>query len=241
MTGIVGAIDRTLYPAHGRNWDDQLFRERILSRIDRDSVVLDLGAGAGIVREMNFKGFARRVCGVDLDPRVETNPMLDEGKVADAGRIPYPDGTFDLAFADNVMEHLADPAGALSEVWRVLKPGGAFLFKTPNKTHYMPTIARLTPHGFHRMVNRLRGRAAVDTFPTLYRANTLRAVRRLALATGFEVVGVDRIEGRPEYLRISWPTYLIGAAYERAVNSTRWLAMFRILLIAELRKPGHPG
>lgn len=241
MTGIVGTIDRTLYPAHGRNWDDQLFRERILSRIDRDSVVLDLGAGAGIVREMNFKGFARRVCGVDLDPRVETNPMLDEGKVADAGRIPYPDGTFDLAFADNVMEHLPDPAGALSEVWRVLKPGGAFLFKTPNKTHYMPTIARLTPHGFHRMVNRLRGRAAVDTFPTLYRANTLRAVRRLASETGFEVVGVDRIEGRPEYLRISWPTYLIGAAYERLVNSTQWFAMFRILLVAELRKRGERG
>lgn len=236
MTGIVGSLDRALYPAQGRNWDDQLFRDRILSRIDRDSVVLDLGAGAGIVREMNFKGLAGRICGVDLDPRVETNPMLDEGKVADAGRIPYPGGTFDLVFADNVMEHLADPAGALNEVWRVLKPEGVFLFKTPNKTHYMPTIARLTPYGFHRLVNKLRGRAVVDTFPTLYRANTLRAVRRLASATNFEVVSVDRIEGRPEYLRISWPTYLIGAAYERLVNSTQRFAMFRILLVAELRK-----
>ncbi len=237
MTGIVGSLDRALYPAQGRNWDDQLFRERILSRIGRDSVVLDLGAGAGIVREMNFKGLARRICGVDLDPRVETNPMLDEGKVADAGRIPYPDDVFDLVFADNVMEHLADPAGALNEVWRVLKPAGVFLFKTPNKTHYMPTIARLTPHGFHRLVNKLRGRAAVDTFPTLYRANTLRDVTRLASAGNFEVVSVDRIEGRPEYLRISWPTYLIGAGYERVVNSAQWFAMFRILLIAELRKP----
>ncbi|MEI2780661.1 MAG: hypothetical protein V9H25_05130 [Candidatus Competibacter sp.] len=41
------------------------------------------------------------------------------------------------------------------EVARVLKRGGVFLFKTPNKTHYMPTIARLTPHRFHQFVNRI--------------------------------------------------------------------------------------
>ncbi len=53
---------------------------------------------------------------------------------------------------------------------------------------------------------------------------------------GFAVEKIDRIEGRPEYLRISWPTYLLGAAYERLVNSTEWFAAFRILLVAELRK-----
>ncbi|MCZ7560474.1 MAG: class I SAM-dependent methyltransferase [Burkholderiaceae bacterium] len=236
MSGLVATIDRALYPAFDRNWDDALFRERILARIDRNSVVLDLGAGAGIVREMYFKGHASKVCGVDLDERVETNPMLDEGKVSDAGRIPYPDETFDIVFADNVMEHIAEPLAVLAEVRRVLKPGGVFLFKTPNKTHYMPTIARLTPHRFHQLVNRLRGRAAVDTFPTLYRANTKRAVQRLAASTGFTVEKIDRIEGRPEYLRISWPTYLLGAAYERLVNGTELLAAFRILLVAELRK-----
>ena len=31
---------------------------------------------------MNFRGLAARVCGVDLDPRVVDNPMLDEGKIA---------------------------------------------------------------------------------------------------------------------------------------------------------------
>ena len=56
---------------------------------------------------MNFRGLAARVCGVDLDPRVVDNPMLDEGKIADAGGIPYPDAAFDLVFADNVLEHLS--------------------------------------------------------------------------------------------------------------------------------------
>jgi ubiquinone/menaquinone biosynthesis C-methylase UbiE len=235
MSAFIKKLDRILYPNHVRNWDDHLFRERILSYVS-GKTVLDLGAGAGIVDAMNFKGVAKKVCGVDLDHRVEANPMLDEGRVADASRIPYSDQLFDVVFADNVVEHLSDPLSVFREVNRVLKPGGVFLFKTPNKTHYMPLIARYTPHIFHQFVNRLRGRADIDTFPTLYRANTINDVRRMGDLAGFEVLSVTRIEGRPEYLRITWPTYLLGAAYERVVNASDTLAMFRILLIAELRR-----
>lgn len=167
---------------------------------------------------MNFKGLAASVCGVDLDPRVVENPMLDEGRVANADRIPYEDSRFDVVFSDNVLEHLDNPLQVFREVERVLKPGGVFLFKTPNKWHYMPTIARLTPHGFHQYVNRLRGRAEVDTFPTRYRANCLGDVQRLAADSGLVVDRVERIEGRPEYLRMTWPTYLVGMVYERFVN-----------------------
>jgi predicted RNA methylase len=71
-------IDNNWYAAYAKNWDDSLFRERILAHIQPDSVVLDLGAGAGIVAQMNFRGLAKKVCGVDLDPRVVENPMLDE-------------------------------------------------------------------------------------------------------------------------------------------------------------------
>jgi|CXWL01.1.fsa_nt_gi SAM-dependent methyltransferase len=236
MGGLTSWLDRRLYPRHARNWDDRLFRERILSYLHPDSTVLDVGAGAGIVAEMNFRGEVARMCGVDLDPRVATNPMLDEGRTADAGRIPYDDNTFDVAFADNVMEHLADPIEVFREINRVLKPDGVFLFKTPNKSHYMPTIARFTPHSFHRFINKLRGRAEVDTFPTLYRANTASAVAQLSAQAGFHVERISRIEGRPEYMRITPITYLFGFLYERIVNATDLLAMFRILLIAELRK-----
>lgn len=238
---ITSFLDRKLYPQHGKNWDDRLFRERILARLTPDSVVLDLGAGAGIVAEMDFRGRAARICGVDLDPRVVENPMLDEGKVADGGSIPYPDASFDLVFADNVVEHLDAPEQVFAEVRRVLKPGGRFLFKTPNKTHYMPLIARMTPHKFHQFINRKRGRQESDTFPTRYRANTLGDARKAAHASGLEVIGIERIEGRPEYLRISPPTYLAGFVYERLVNATALLAPFRILLVAELGKPASDG
>lgn len=237
MESVIKWIDNNWYQTFARNWDDLLFRERILDQIKPDSVILDLGAGAGIVSQMNFKGLVGKVCGVDLDPRVADNPMLDEGRVSDAGEVPYGDGLFDVVFSDNVLEHLDTPLAVYREVVRVLKPGGVFMFKTTNKWHYMPTIARLTPHGFHQFVNRLRGRAEVDTFPTRYRTNTKGDVVQLAAESGLVVESIERIEGRPEYLRMIWPTYLLGTLYERLVNSTRLLQPFRILLVGALRKP----
>lgn len=237
MTDFTQKIDTRLYGAYEDNWDDTILRQRILSVIGERSVtMLDLGAGAGIVSQMNFRGIAKHVCGVDPDPRVVSNPFLDEGKIGTGDAIPYPDGTFDIVFADNVLEHLVSPNDVFAEIHRVLRPDGLFLAKTPNSWHYMPLIARLTPHSFHRWFNRLRGRQVEDTFPTQYRANTPPAVRRWAREAGFTVDRIGLYEGRPEYLRFSVISYLCGATYERLVNRFDLLARFRILLIAELRK-----
>ena len=62
--------------------------------------------------------------------------------------------------------------------------------------------------------------------------------RALAAGAGLEVVRIDLIEGRPEYLRFSAPTYLLGWLYERVVNRVPGLAWLRVLLVVELRKPG---
>jgi len=237
MSRLTQWMDRRWYPGAERNWDDLLFRKRILEQLQPGCEVLDVGAGAGIVVAMNFRGIAGRVCGVDPDPRVEANPFLDEGRKGFGESIPYADASFDLAFADNVLEHLPDPVAVFGEIARVLKPGGRFLAKTPNRRHYMPLIARITPHAFHQFVNRLRGRAAVDTFPTLYRANLPAHIARIAAEAGLQVEWIELHEGRPEYLRMTAPTYVIGWLYERLVNAIPALQRFRILLILSIRKP----
>jgi SAM-dependent methyltransferase len=186
---------------------------------------------------MNIRGQVRSVCGIDPDPRVLTNSALDEGRIGVGENIPFEDESFDLVFSDNVLEHLQHPIDAFREVWRTLKPGGCFLFKTPNRLHYVPVLARLTPHGAHQFVNRLRGRAAVDTFPTHYRANTPAAIRRLARKAHFAIDELRLIEGRPEYLRMTALTYVAGLAYERLVNSVPPLSPFRVVMIGRLIKP----
>ena len=95
--------------------------------LSRNSMkVLDLSTGVGIVSQMDFRGVAGHTCGVDPDPRVESNPYLDEGKVAFGESLPYPNARFDMVFADNVLEHLAEPKKVFAEVARVLRPGGYF-------------------------------------------------------------------------------------------------------------------
>ena len=56
MRSIEKFLDKQLYPDCQKRWDDTLFREQILNCICPRHVVLDVGAGAGIIPQMNFKG-----------------------------------------------------------------------------------------------------------------------------------------------------------------------------------------
>lgn len=240
MSALTNWMDRRLYPQHGNNWDDELFRQRLLQQISGSTRCLDFGCGRGNVRQMNFKGVAAWVSGVDPERAVFDNPQLDDAALLDLAdlRIPYPDASFDVVFADNVMEHVVDPPATLAEIRRVLKPGGRFLAKTPNKWHYMPIIARLTPTAFHRYYNRLRGRESIDTFPTQYRFNTAAEVHAIARASGLQVRRIDFVEGRPEYLRFLAAAYLVGWLYERIVNALPALSRLRGVMMIELERPG---
>ncbi|HUF09610.1 MAG TPA: class I SAM-dependent methyltransferase [Rhodothermales bacterium] len=237
MSKIITWLDRKLYPGARIQIADDLFRKEILSLIRPDHIVLDLGAGAGYESYMDFRGKAERVCGVDPDERILTNQFLDEAVVSDGESIPYRDNLFDLVISNNVLEHLTAPVPVISEVARVLKPSGLFLFKTPNKWHYVPLIARVSPHWLHEWVNEKRGRPAENTFPTAYAMNSPKSVRRIAKESGLEVERIALVEGQASYLRFSWPTYLLGCAYERWVNHVPGFDRFRVVMIGCLRKP----
>jgi len=236
MGCLIHFLDNYFYSEYQDNWDDQLFREHIFNYINEETVMLDLGAGAGIINAMNFYDNVKMVCGIDMDPRVVDNNMLHEGRIANAESIPYDNHTFDIVISDNVMEHLEYPEKVFNEVNRVLKDDGLFLFKTPNKYHYMPFISRSTPHIFHQYINKIRGRKVADTFPTIYRANSKKAILEFASSSNFKIETIQLVEGRPEYLRINIFTYFFGICYEKLVNSNKWFSQFRILLIGILRK-----
>ncbi len=84
-----------------------------------EPLVLDLGCGAGDSRDA-FLSLGYRYVGVDVSGQ---GPTL----WADAHALPFKSESFDVVFSMAVLEHVHNPFLALSEVARVLKPGGQFI------------------------------------------------------------------------------------------------------------------
>ena len=56
-------------------------------------------------------------------------------------KLPYPDGSFDCAFCCDVLEHVQDLPKVISEISKVLKPGGVFFYDTLNRTFISKLVA----------------------------------------------------------------------------------------------------
>ena len=98
--------------------------------------VLDLGCGTGDLAADLAHGGAR-VIAVDvaqaaLDRAGARHPELDLRLLPIDGPLPFDDGAFDAVWSSEVIEHVADTARWLSEVRRVLEPGGRVLLTTPS-------------------------------------------------------------------------------------------------------------
>ena len=233
----VRALRERFYPDVVQRDPVAAFVRRLERAVKPTDDVLDLGAGAGELNTHALKGRVHRVVGVDVDPRVGTNPLLDAGIRADIAMLPFRDCSFDIVFSIYVLEHVNRPGKLVAEIGRVLRPGGMCLTLTPNILHYVTFFSRLTPTRFHKWINTRRGRPAEDTFPTLYRLNSRRALDDRFTGAGLERVSIDLIEVQPNYLTFSPLSYAFGVGYERLVNATEVLAPFRVNLIALFRKP----
>ncbi|MBA2626174.1 MAG: class I SAM-dependent methyltransferase [Acidimicrobiia bacterium] len=94
--------------------------------------VLDVGTGEGQLARTATAVGTRRVVGVDPTVAQLTAARERAGGPsyarAEAGELPFPDGSFEAVLACLVFEHIADADAALAEVGRVLADGGRFLF-----------------------------------------------------------------------------------------------------------------
>lgn len=100
--------------------------------------VLDYGCGKGSTVELLLKdGHDAYGCDAWYEggDTSEAIPAAIRNRIAtmDGDRIPFPDGTFDLVMSNQVLEHVADIDIVLSEMARVLRPGGTCLALFPHR------------------------------------------------------------------------------------------------------------
>lgn len=87
--------------------------------------VLDVGSGPGDLAEAFRRAGAWAVAlDVDWDEMHCRPRRLDLAVQADGARLPFEDGTFDIACSSNVLEHVPDPLAVVGDMVRVTKPGG---------------------------------------------------------------------------------------------------------------------
>jgi SAM-dependent methyltransferase len=92
--------------------------------------VLDIGCGIG-----DMVRFRPQTTGVDVNPRAVAYCQSRGLAVwrMEPDVLPFPDGEFDGAVLDNVLEHLERPEPLLGEIHRVLKAGGTFVVGVPGE------------------------------------------------------------------------------------------------------------
>jgi SAM-dependent methyltransferase len=210
--------------------DSQYFYEKLLNKYATPSTIcLDIGCGHRILPEWRckiekeFVDKCRGVVGIDYDyPALKMHRSITLKVNGDIGRLPFKSCIFDFVMANMVVEHLEDPTEQFSEIYRVLKPGGHFIFHTPNAYAYDTRVAKLLPNNLKcKVAEWLHGRKESDLYPTYYRANSLIDITLASNGANFKISDIR---------------YLLTSAQFAILVP---IAVIELLLIRILMKPKY--
>jgi len=136
-SGLLSALRRPdrralIRPDPVKSWDVSRTVRAIEASVKRQEAILDVGSFASaILPALSVLGYSR-LCGIDLDERV-----VDSGRntaieyfAGDLTATAWPNGHFTAITAISVIEHGVPQDALFSELTRLLRPGGAFLFST---------------------------------------------------------------------------------------------------------------
>jgi ubiquinone/menaquinone biosynthesis C-methylase UbiE len=139
------------------NWDSPAGRIRADRRasyfvstagINKNDTVLELGCGTGLFTRKVHAISGAKIIATDLseDLLIEARKKFPEGnfRIADAMNLDFSDHSFDVVFGSSILHHL-DMQKALTEIYRVLKPGGRMVFAEPNMINPQILIQKNIP------------------------------------------------------------------------------------------------
>jgi SAM-dependent methyltransferase len=170
-------------------------RDFLLGAVGVGDRVLDVGCGEGAFCAQLEAAGAHPV-GVDVAERAlararARHPGLRFELVGPHGPLPFDDADFDVVWASEVIEHVADTARWLSELRRVLRSGGRLLITTPYHGRVKTALVALTAF-----------ESQFDPLGDHLRFYTRRSLGSLLEAFGFEDLRIDAAGGVPLWRRM---------------------------------------
>lgn len=182
-------------------YSQYIYEDVLREKVSGASDWLDLGCGHRLLpewrlaEEKNLIAKAGSVVGLDYDlPSLVKHRTISTRVQGSAAELPFADNLFDTVTANMVVEHLDNPQVQFCEVHRVLKPGGLFIFHTPNEFGHFSMMRKMVPRFAVKKLSKiLDGREAEDVFEVHYKANNQKAIEKLAAETGFETEKIKMV------------------------------------------------
>jgi len=215
----------------------RIFEREVDLYLRPEHALLDAGCGRTAPVLAQYRRKARRLIGVDLVDFAQTGDDLELYR-SDLGSLPLENDSIDVTMSRSVIEHVTEPLRVYQEIYRVLKPGGRFIFLTANLWDYASLIAKLVPNRFHPwVVSKTEGREEQDVFPVAYRSNTRGAVNRWARQAGFEITRFRYLGQYPSYFMFNGGLFLLATGYEKLISRISFLNALQGWILVTLTKP----
>jgi len=216
-----------------------IYLVRIAGLLSSKTRWLDIGCGRRLVPvwlndhsglEAKMRSAARMIIGIDPDfDALHENRSCHHKLKADAASLPFANDCFDLVTSNMVFEHVKNPRSILSEIRRVLEPGGLLIVHTPNWLDIVTIVARFVPNRFHpALVSRMETRKEKEVYPTHFQFNRPRTIERLLRNAGFNDLRIERLDHPNSYAHVPYFAALESAWHSVAL---RWPALKGTLLI----------
>lgn len=199
---LVGQYNLLNFSHYARLFTNVLLGE--IKKISGPTRVLDIGCGCGIGRQLppqqRIHEAAGEFWGIEPDTSViPLDGVFDHFQHALMETANLSENSFDLAYSSMVMEHVADPDAFLSSLHRCLKPGGVYLFLTPNAQSMIPLITKIC-HNLHIddfVLRLVKGAQQMEEYhyPVQFKFNTPAQVDRYSQEIGFRHPEYAFIEG----------------------------------------------
>lgn len=141
-------------------------------------------------------------------------------EVADVQNLAHQSNSFDTVISCETIEHVPSPRRALSELARVLRPGGRLILTTPN---YLGVL------GLYRLYSRLRGRRFTEEGQPINNFLVLPRTKSWVARAGLRVQTVD---ATGHYLLLPGRVPLDVPALNQPRKVMRWIA-HHSLIVAE--------